>query len=112
MDFTKVINKIFLEAPKQKNYFDLKLDPGDNFNKNVNFNDILINIFITGCKTLYGENTEPNKITNEQFNNVNLYMESLGYTTHYEYIYNENNIATNINIWFSKCVGKHMGKFN
>lgn len=98
-DAFKVLNIIFNEPPKEPNTFNLRLDDSNPENANVKMDDILINVFFNGLKTLFGENNLTN-ITQEQYNHINKYMHSLGYNTIFDYEYDENNNPTRIKIWF------------
>ena len=101
MDFFKTINVIFTEQVRPPGFYNLRLDESEICNDNININDVLINVFINGIHTLFGESVTPANIKKEQFLQANRYMLSLGYDTQYEYII-ENNIPINVKIWFNK----------
>lgn len=62
-------------------------------------NNLLMTIFINGSKILYGTTINPANMTKEQFDGVNKYMNSIGYTTKTEIIY-EAKLPVNVNVWF------------
>lgn len=98
-DIFKTFDMIFTEPPKPLNSYKLRLDMTNPDNLNVKIDDILINIFFNGMRTLYGEATNLLNVTQEQHTNLNIYMESLGYNVMFEYIYDSNNIPTNVKVW-------------
>lgn len=62
---------------------------------------ILLHILLTGGKKLYNlENVKD--ITEKQFDKLNEYIESIGFTTKYNYTFDENDEEkiTHVNIWF------------
>lgn len=99
-----VFNIIFKEEPKPPNTYNLRLDETNPDNSNIRIDDIIINIFFHGMKTLYGENTNLRTITQEQFDHLNKYIKSLGYNMIFKYEYDANNFPTNVNIWFEKLI--------
>jgi hypothetical protein len=60
-----------------------------------------MNIFISGCNILYGNEVTPANISQDQFQHINKYIKSFGYETHYEYTYNEEKLPTNLNVYFT-----------
>ena len=103
MDAFKTVNKIFTTEPNEPNTYNLRLDPNDPMNRNVNINDILINILINGITTLFGNGVNAGNITREQFDLANSYMKSLGYNTKLELVCEDGGgIPTKVNISFEK----------
>lgn len=102
LDCFKTINMIFTSEPKEPNTLNLRLDPSDPNNANVNIYDILINVYLNGMATLFGSNVNPGNINKEQYNLLNKYMASLGYIANYETKKNEHNIPTHVEISFSE----------
>jgi hypothetical protein len=101
LDAFKTINMIFTSEPKEPNTLNLRLDPDDPNNANVNIYDILINVYLNGMITLFGNQVNPGNINKEQYDLLNKYMASLGYYAHYETKRNEHNIPTHVEITFT-----------
>jgi hypothetical protein len=101
-DAFQVFEIIFKEEPKPSNTYDLKLDESNPENANIKIDDILINVFFNGMKILYGETTNLRNITQEQYENLNKYMQSLGYNAIFEYEYDDDNFPINVKVWFEK----------
>jgi len=101
-DAFQTFNVIFQDIPKEKNHYNLRLDETNEENKNINFNDILIGVFFNGIKVLFGESTNLQNITQEQYELINKYMQSLGYTVILNYEYDDNKLPINIKVWFEK----------
>jgi hypothetical protein len=101
-DAFQIFDVIFTESPKPSNTYNLRLDASNPDNVNVKIDDILINIFFNGIKTLYGETTTLRNITQEQYENLNKYMQSLGYNTIFEYVYDDDNLPVNVKVWFEQ----------
>jgi hypothetical protein len=93
---------IFMSEPKEPNTLNLRLDPDDPNNANVNIYDILINVYLNGMSTLFGNQVNPGNINNEQYNLLNKYMASLGYHANYETKKNEYNVPTHVEISFTE----------
>lgn len=98
-DAFQIFDMIFKDIPKPAKHYNLRLDDTNLENKDINFNDILINIFFNGLKVLFGESTNLHNITQEQYDLINKYIQSLGYTVVFNYEY-DNNIPINIKVWF------------
>ncbi len=105
-DAFKVFEVIFKEEAKPPNTYNLRLDNSKPENANIKIDDILVNIFFSGMKTLFGEETNLRNITQEQYENLNKYMHSLGYNTIFEYIYDDDNFPINVKIWFEKLISE------
>lgn len=103
-DAFQILNVIFTEPPKEANFYNLRLDESNPDNANIKFEDILINVFVNGLKTLFGESTNFRNITQEQYNIINQYMHSLGYNAVFEYEYDDDNYPINLKVWFEKLV--------
>lgn len=101
LDCFKTINMIFTSEPKEPNTLNLRLDPDDPNNANVNIYDILINVYLNGMATLFGNQVNPGNINKEQYNLLNKYMASLGYYANYETKRNEYNVPTHVEISFT-----------
>lgn len=101
LDAFKTINMIFTSEPKEPNSLNLRLDPDDPNNANVNIYDILINVYLNGMVTLFGSTVNPGNINKEQYDLLNKYMASLGYHANYERKTNEHGIPTHVEITFS-----------
>ena len=102
LDAFEIISLIFKESVKSPNHFNLKLDETIDTNKNINFNDILMNIFLKGIEIKYGNQVTPQNISKDQYTIINSYMNSFGYNTEFGYTYNEDNVPINLNVWFIK----------
>jgi hypothetical protein len=108
MDLKDLILKLFTNPPQNKHSFGIELENANEAaeteeakNKILTYkNNLLMTIFINGSRILFGEAVTPANISETQFNLLNRYMESIGYTCNYEYVKNEDNVNTNINIWF------------
>lgn len=74
--------------------------------QNTTLFQLLMSILITGAKFLYGESITPSDISQEQFDELKLYIESIGYQIKYNYTnVGDENIPDElkpriINIWF------------
>lgn len=101
-DAFKTFEIIFTEEPKPQNTYNLRLDESNPDNSNVKIEDILINIFFHGMKTLFGEECNLRIITQEQYEYLNKYIQSLGYSTIFEYEYDDDNFPINVKVWFEK----------
>jgi hypothetical protein len=102
LDAFELIGMIFKEPVKPSNFYNLKLDETIDSNKNINFNDILMNIFFKGIEIKFGNEITPTNISKDQYTIINTYMNSFGYNTEFGYTYNDENIPTNLNVWFEK----------
>lgn len=101
-DAFKVFDVIFSEEPKDPNTYNLRLDTTNPENESVLLDDILINLFLTGLKTLFGEECNLQNITQDQFTLINKYMNSFGFKTILDYEYDDNNLPVHVKIWFDK----------
>jgi hypothetical protein len=115
VDLNKMIDHIFSEPPQTAGYYYLDLELKD-LEQNeetqklqaANVAQVLMTIFSQGCNKLYGQGITPRNMTQDQFDNVNKYINSFGYEAKYEYIYkdeiaeNGETIKTpiNLNLWF------------
>lgn len=104
LDCFKTINMIFTSEPKEPNSLNLRLDPDDPNNSDINIYDILINVYLNGIITLFGKEINPGNINKDQYDITNKYMASLGYHANYEKKINEDGIPTHIEITFSKYI--------
>jgi hypothetical protein len=103
-DAFKIFEVIFTEDPKPSNTYNLRLDDSNPENANIRIDDILINIFLHGMKTLFGVDVNLRTITQEQYEHLNKYMHSLGYNTHFQYEYDDDNFPINVKVWFEKLI--------
>lgn len=99
-DAFKVFEVIFNEEPKEPNTYNLRLDTSNPDNESVLLDDVLINIFFTGLKILFGEECNLQNITQDQYNLIDKYMNSLGYKVIFNYEYDDNNVPLHVKIWF------------
>lgn len=85
VDYFKQLNRvIFKSEPLPPKSFLLELDENTQGGQGTVIYDILINIFLNGITTLFGNTVNPANITKEQFDLVNKYMHSTGYNTKLE----------------------------
>lgn len=123
VDLKKMVNIVFSQPPAAPGAYklDLSVDTEQNPEQNVEQDpefvnelakttaNVLMNIFISGCNILFGNNVTPANITEAQFSTVNKYINSFGYQTNYEYTYidivNENGETikkpSNLNVHFT-----------
>jgi hypothetical protein len=100
----ELIETIFSKYPKPPCTYRLTHSP------DVSLFQLLMSLLINGAKRLYGENITPNDITEEQFKELQSYIESVGYKIKYNFsnIPNPNNTngeqARIINIWFEEII--------
>ena len=108
LDAFKTINLIFTTEPNDPNSLNLRLDPSDANNSNININDILMNVYLNGMNTLFGQQTNVGNLNKDQFDHLNKYMASLGHYANLERKTNENGIATHVEITFSKYTDQYL----
>ena len=121
VDLKKMVTIVFSQPPAEAGSYklDLSVEQDDNNNDELNKEitnklakttaNVLMNIFISGCQILFGNDITPVNITEQQFAKVNKYINSFGYQTHYEYTYkdivNENGETiknpSNLNVHFT-----------
>lgn len=103
-----LILNLFTNAPRQKNSVPIGLEKTISYAKNNEEKNqliqlkenILMIIFVNGARILFGENVTPENITEKQYDVLNYYMESIGYTCKYNYIKNEDNTNKILSILF------------
>lgn len=119
VDLKKMVTIVFSQPPAEAGSYKLDLSV-DNTQDDINNDElnkklakttanVLMNIFISGCQILFGNDITPINIKEEQFEKVNKYINSFGYQTHYEYTYkdiiNENGETikkpSNLNVYFT-----------
>lgn len=85
---------LFSSEPKPPLSYNLNIDCESKF-------PFLLEILLKGAKKIYGQIT-PLDITEKQFDKLNEYMESIGFSTKYNYTYdnNDENKITHVNVWF------------
>jgi hypothetical protein len=108
-----IVIKIFSEPPKNPCTYNLSVLNSPN----ITLFQLLMSLLISGARHLYGESVSPNDITNDQFEELKSYMESVGYKIKHNYtLLNENDSDPNIldehildehkprmiNIWFEE----------
>lgn len=105
---------VFDAEPKEPKSLYLELSPKNEENRetkkgeedlnNQTLNNFLINLYLIGIKKVYGEDTQLQDVVDdsEKFKYMNKYMQSFGFDSKYEYVYNENNLPVNLNLWFEK----------
>ena len=119
VDLKKMIAIVFSQAPADRGAYklDLSVDTEQNVEQDPEFANelakttanVLMNIFISGCQILFGNQVTPANITEEQFTTVNKYINSFGYQTHYAYTYTETinekgetvKKPSNLNVYFT-----------
>lgn len=104
LDAFATVNKIFEAELKPPNFYNLKLDENNPDNKDKNFYDILINVFLNGMVTLFGNTVHPGNIQQNDFNTLNNYMHSLGYNTIMKGVYDEHGNPSNVEISFEPLI--------
>jgi hypothetical protein len=97
----KVIKIIFAGEPKPPCTYSIICE------SDITPFQLLMKILVEGTKHLYGGSITPDQISEEQFNILKMYMESIGYSIKYNYSYKDNNIQFTektkiINIWFEQ----------
>lgn len=109
VDLKKMVTIVFSNPPSDPKTYKLDLSVDDSLEMNETVvselakttSNVLINIFISGCNILYGNEVTPANISQDQFQYINKYIKSFGYETHYEYTYNEEQKPTNLNVYFT-----------
>ena len=114
-----MVELVFSEPPKPANSYllDLQIKKEEYPDKTAadlvemeaaNIAQMLMGIFSYGCSVLY-KSVVASEMTKEQFDKVNEYMKSFGYTAKYDYVYEDKmvdnkqtKVATNLNIWFER----------
>jgi len=82
-----IVIKIFSEPPKNPCTYNLSVLNSPN----ITLFQLLMSLLISGARHLYGESVSPNDITNDQFEELKSYMESVGYKIKHNYtLLNEN----------------------
>ena len=108
VELSKMVNIVFANPPGNPNSYKLDLSVDDiemtdeildELSKTTS--SVLMNIFMTGCGILFGDSVSPGSITSEQFQLINKYINSFGYNTHYEYTYNDDQVPTKLDVYFS-----------
>lgn len=103
-----LVETIFSEPPKPPCTFNLALS--DDSTQSTTMFQLLMGLLICGAKRLYGESVTPNDISEEQFDELKRYMESVGYKIKHNYKTigeDDPNIPDEvkprmINIWFEQ----------
>jgi hypothetical protein len=107
-----LVNTIFTTSPKPPCTYTIAV--AEEVSSQITLFQLLMNLLIAGAKKLYGENITPNDITHEQFEELKLYMESVGYVIkhNYKFLTDDPNIRDEdkprvINIWFEQVILKY-----
>lgn len=100
-DAFKTLDLIFTKEPQPPNFYNLRLDETNSENEKVNFNDILMTVYLDGMSILFGS-TNLQTITQDQYEVMNKYMQSLGYMAYFKYEFDENNFPINLKVWFER----------
>ena len=111
VDLSKMIKTLFASRPTPPNSYklDLSMDDTPEMTQEVlnelakTTSNVLMNIFISGCEILFGNDITPDKISPEQFELVNKYINSFGYNTNFKYTYKDdtNTVPINLDIFFT-----------
>lgn len=93
-DIDEFVNFIFSSPPKPPCSFNVNIENESKF-------PVLLKILLDGAKKLYGQ-VAPQDISERQYDILNEYMESIGFSIKYNYTVdeNDNNKITHINVWF------------
>lgn len=102
-----LVETIFSQSPKPPCTFNIALSEEE---YNTTMFQLLMGLLISGAKRLYGESITPNDISEQQFDELKRYMESVGYRVKHNYKTigeDDPNIPDNqkpriINIWFEQ----------
>ena len=98
------INQIFEKDPMEPHYYTQYILDKENINT------LNLTLFLLcGAHKLYGI-TNANEITNKQFNVLQNYIKSIGYTVHYKilnnypygFAYDEKSSTVKLKLWFEK----------
>ena len=95
----QIVDLVFSGPPRPACSFNIALATKI-LDEGYNMFHILFNILICGAQKLYGNEISANDITPKQFDTLQLYINSLGYTIKYNYDYNAENVPIKVNIWF------------
>lgn len=119
VDLQAMVQHVFSEPPKDpKSYLlDLQIKSEEYPDKTEaelaemeasNIAQILMGIFSYGCSVLY-KSVIASQMTTDQFEEINQYMHSFGYTAKHDYVYEDKEVdgkqvkvPTNLNVWFEK----------
>lgn len=107
-----LVNTIFTSTPKPPCTYTIAV--AEEVSSQVSLFQLLMNLLIAGAKKLYGEAVTPNDISQEQFEELKRYMESVGYEIKHNYTFlnNDPNLKDEdkpkvINIWFEQVIIKY-----
>jgi len=86
MDSLEIIRTIISEPPKAANSIQLEFSDIENNITSKELFELLLMMFTESMKVLYGENgrVELSKISRNNFNRINEYFNSFGFTINYE----------------------------
>lgn len=93
-EINKFIDFLFSSSPKPPCTYNINIDGDSKL-------PFLLHILLSGGRKIYGLES-PKDITEKQFDTLNQYIESLGFTTKYNYTLDEEdpNKITHVNVWF------------
>ena len=99
MDSLEIIRTIISEPPKPANSIQLEFSDIENNITSKELFELLLMMFTEAMKVLYGENgrVELSKISRNNFNRINEYFNSFGFTINYEIL--PENDTTKIFAW-------------
>jgi hypothetical protein len=101
-----IVDVVFSDAPKPPCTYRVELSDQAK-ETNITTFQMLWNILINGAKRLFGANVNVQDITEEQFDLLKQYMNSIGYEIKNNYTYAADNITPiYINIWFELYIPK------
>ena len=98
-DILQIVDLVFSGPPRPPCSYNIALATKI-LDEGYNMFHILFNILICGAQKLYGNDISANDITPKQFDTLQLYINSLGYTIKYNYDYNAESVPIKVNIWF------------
>lgn len=100
----QLINLIFTNSPKPPNSILIDINKIST-EQNLTPFQCLMTILINGARILFGENINPENISDTQYNTLQKYIKSIGFELHHEYKYDQNNIPIMVNIYFLPFIG-------
>lgn len=98
-DIIGIVDLVFSGPPRPACSYNIAL-ADEIYKEGFNMFHILFNILICGAQKIYGKDISANDITPKQFETLQLYINSLGYTIKYNYDYDEQKVPIKVNIWF------------
>ncbi len=100
VNVSHIVDMIFTKPPLPPCTFALALSD-ECIEHNVTMFQMLMNILISGARKLFGDDIQPQHITDTQFDKLKEYMISMSYEIKYNYTYADDGVTpVMINIWF------------